>query len=232
MIKVEYRAEYLVRCGVEYCSREIQRFIKQSLKIEKFDIQAQEIHLACDVQGYRFNFLDKFRFKTRQTSSKIYDDQENELQKNATYFKALNLGSIYYGQGDQLMRIYNKSVQIKTHYEASFIENVWRLNNNYDPNKDVWRIEFQIRRKRIKEFFSQYGTLTDSSNCIASIPDLWTYMIDFYGFKDVSRDNTIYIITGEKIKKDGTPKLLTKYAYRKILSRADVHPLWSHIPLS
>ena len=46
-----------------------------------------------------------------------------------------------------LARIYNKSEEIKTTGKEWF-KTIW-LDNGWEGKKDVWRIEFQLRRKAL-----------------------------------------------------------------------------------
>ena len=48
-----------------------------------------------------------------------------------------------------LARIYNKSEEIKTTGKEWF-KTIW-LDNGWEGKKDVWRIEFQLRRKALEE---------------------------------------------------------------------------------
>ena len=58
-----------------------------------------------------------------------------------------------FGSGSVLARIYNKSHQAKQKLDDAYFALLTERNpNSFDPEQDVWRIEFQLRREGIKGF--------------------------------------------------------------------------------
>lgn len=74
----------------------------------------------------------------------------------------------YFGKGDML-RVYNKTREL-AHSKKLWFLSVWEQHPDYKPDQDVWRIEFQARRQRLKELgitslailFANPGALLDA----------------------------------------------------------------------
>ena len=58
-----------------------------------------------------------------------------------------------FGSGSVLARIYNKSHQAKQKLDDAYFALLAERNpDTFDPEQDVWRLEFQLRREGIKGF--------------------------------------------------------------------------------
>lgn len=82
-------------------------------------------------------------------------------------------GFTFGGGGPLLSRIYNKSLEIKTKGKLWF-RDIW-LENNKKPENEVWRVEFQIRRKVLKEFsvYSIQDFLDKEAEIWAYLTQIW-----------------------------------------------------------
>lgn len=222
-IKIEYRAEYLARYGYVKCVTQTTNFLKNILP--HFRQIANEIHLCTDIQGYDFTMLDFFRMKSRTRSKELYHEEDT-----TSYYEGMKFTGFTLGKGDFMIRVYNKTHEIKKFPEKSFVKpSRWFVSPLYNEDKEVWRIEVQIRREKLKHYFNDKRFLDDSINCLNSIPDIWSLFMERFHHKDLSDDSIVEIIKGKKKLKKGGEKLLSKYAIRKRFQRSELTPLWQNI---
>lgn len=222
-IKIEYRAEYLASYGYVKCVNQLQDFLKEILP--HFNAVASEIHLCTDLQGYDFTILDFFRMKSRARKKEFYNDEDSR-----GFFEGHKFTGFTLGKGDFLIRVYNKTWEIKKYPEKSFVKpSRWLMSPFYNEDNEVWRVEVQIRREKLKHYFNDKKFLDDSINCLNSIPDIWSLFMERFEHKNLDDESIIEIMKGKKLQKNGNEKLLSKYAVRKRFQRADLTPLWSKI---
>lgn len=225
IIKVEFRSEFLARVGHIRAIKLVNKFISSILPTHK--IKVSEIHLACDVQGYEFNNLDFYRIKTLSRNKRGFSEVDNK----EFYFDSSSCTGLSFGKGDLMLRIYDKTVEINKNKKKAFIEATrWIPNNLYNPDKKVWRIEFQLRRNHFKHLSSDtYGLLDSLESVINSIPDLWGYCVNKFTHKEISNQHIFDRLQGYKTLKNGSIKAITKEAIKKQFQRADITELWSSI---
>jgi hypothetical protein len=81
-----------------------------------------------------------------------------------------------YGQGDVVVRVYNKVKEI-AHSKKSWVKESWAFAGGYDKALPVWRIEVQLRRKALSELgidhpaqvLDRPGALLDYGLCWANL---------------------------------------------------------------
>lgn len=76
-----------------------------------------------------------------------------------------------FGKGDLSARLYNKSQEVKASGKDWFRE-YWR-RAGWDGETEVWRLEFQFRRERLKSFGAR--ALDEIHQ---SVPELWRYAME------------------------------------------------------
>lgn len=227
-IKIEYRASFLVNYGLSRCVQIMQDYVKGFIHAD-FISKVQEIHIAADTQGHNFTLLDIVRFKTRSRTVKVHDG-DDEFVGRQMVFSSRRMETLYFGGSNNKLRIYDKTKEIAGHPESGHIERLWRLNPKYDDSRDVWRVEFQIRRPILKQLFNEQNESYEyTAVLLDSISGLWDFFINYFSYRDLNRDTTLNIIEGHWQKKDGTFKLLTKEAERNIYKKSEIHPLWKTI---
>lgn len=227
-IKIEYRASFLVNYGLNEAVKKVWDYLSQNIHSD-FISKVQECHNACDIQGHRFTLLDIARFKTRSRKVKVHDGDDDYIGRQMV-FSSRRMETMYFGGSNNMLRIYDKTKEIHDHPDSGHIQRLWRLNPDYNPIKDVWRIEFQIRRPILKQLFNLNGESYEYTKVLLSnMAGLWDFSINYFSYRDISRDNTLNIIEGHRQLKDGSFKLLTKEAERQILKKSDIHPLWEMI---
>lgn len=228
-IKIEYRASFLVKNGLHGAHKIVNDFIKENIHTDYLS-KVQEIHLACDTQGHSFNLFDIYRFKTRSRKIKAYDGDDGDIGRSMV-FTSRKLETLYFGSSNNMMRIYNKTNETKIHPESGHVKQLWELsNNNYDENKDVWRIEFQTRKVNLQKLFNENRESFEYTKVLLdNVPALWDYFIKHFSYRDIKEDLAIDLIKGYWTTKEGNQKLFTKEAERKIFQRSEINPLWSLI---
>lgn len=223
--KVEFRAHFLQRYGYISAVQKVNKFLKDHI-ISSYKIKISEIHLHCDVQGYDFTILDFHRTKTRTRNNRYYDD---EIGCDSFYYSGRSFQGFMKGGGDYLMRVYNKTKEIKKYPNKSFIEGLWATNKDYDKTKPVFRIEFQIRREKLKNMVIDGQVLDGFEIILNNINNLWGRCLEDFSLRDMSDKDTTEIMLGFKTLKNGDQKILEVEAVRQRFKRSDVHPLWKVI---
>lgn len=223
VIKAEFRAEFLLRNGYNKAIALVKDIINNLL--ENYKVKVSEIHLAKDIQGYEFSMFDLHRIKTL---SKIKTIFHNDI--NSEYYFGNRFSGFSIGKGDELLRVYNKTLEIAQKKEKSFISVLaWQNNPNFNPKKNVWRMEFQLRRERLKHLLGDNGLLDSLDNVLNSIHSLWTYCVNRFVHKNISTQHLVEQIQCFKLLKDGTFKYLDAETLRKRFQRADISHLWDSI---
>lgn len=221
VIKAEFRSEFLLRNGYKRAITTVNGIIELMLK--NYFIKVSEIHLAKDIQNYNFNILDFYRLKTLKRNKQIFNQDTN------IFYNGLKFTGFSIGKGDEMLRIYNKSHEIDKNKEKAFVQYLsWDVNPDYDEDKTVWRIEFQLRRKKLKELYSSWGIMENLKSLLSSISSIWDYLINTFVLKELSIKECQEIQSGYKIKDDELI-ILNQEAIKKRFQRADNHKLWDFI---
>ena len=113
--------------------------------------------------------------------------------KNAVYSEHSKIQTIAFGKGDTVIRIYDKVAEIEQQSGKAFFYELW------GQTEDVWRIEFQLRRERLK----RAG--------INTIEDLNDYQNDV--LRDIAQRHTT----------------LRRPVSDRNKSRWPLHPLWKQL---
>jgi len=224
VVRVEFRASFLARVGhknaIDYVLRLVNRefFTSHLVKIS-------EIHLATDVQGYNFHELDRQRFRTRKSTTKLHEERN---ETDSFYFRGKKFTGFSYGQGDDMIRVYNKTVEIQKNPDKAFIKMfAWEKNPDYNPDKEVWRIEVQYRRAKLKTMYDDENGLLDGfENVLNAIPSLWKRALDSFTLIDLKEEIALEHFLGWSRNALGYKEPLLTDTVRHRIHRADVHPLW------
>lgn len=223
VIKVEFRAEFLLRNGYNIAINLVKDIINTLLT--NYKIKVSEIHLAKDIQGHEFNTFDFHKIKTLSKSKELFHNDTSSEYYFGNRFTGFSIG-----KGDQMLRIYNKTVEIAKKKEKAFISVLkWQINPNFDPSKNVWRMEFQLRRARLKELLGKDGLLDSLDNVLRSIHSLWTYCVKSFVHKNLTNEDIFDQLQGFKYLKDGSIKYLSVDALRQRFLRAETSLLWDSI---
>ena len=121
------------------------------------------LDICVDTDEVEFFETEIDEFITRAKSKKTH--YVSEKYKNGRLLSGFTIG-----RGQPLLaRIYDKTREIKSSNKIWF-KDIWN-ENGWDENKDVWRVEFQLRRKILKEI--KIDQVTDLWGKETS---LWNYL--------------------------------------------------------
>jgi hypothetical protein len=227
IMKVEFRASFLARVGHKSALDFVLKFIKKYVLCD-FNVKISEIHLATDVQGYNFTELDYYRFKTRKRNNVKHT---SDADIDNIYYTGRKFTGLTFGSGDEMLRIYDKTEEIRKYPDKAFIRDfAWSNNPNYAPNERVWRIEIQYRRAKLKTIYTEKEGLLDGySNILNSLSDLWGRALEVVEHKDLSDNHCLEMIKGYKTNKDGSLSLISNDAIRQRYLRAETSDFWEFL---
>lgn len=184
--------------------------------IEVIGNKISRIDMCCDSDENPFLESDLKGFVTRAKSiNKEYDKAEQDQVNH--YYKRFSGFSI--GRGNPLLcRIYNKSIEISKS-KKDWFKFIW-LQKGWTANSEVWRIEYQLRRKVLKEF--RAGSM---ESFIDKEDDIWLYLTkEWLVLRSPSDDN----VSRWKVKRKWEPiqKCGIKYfavpATREIIKKGNL----------
>lgn len=224
IVKVEFRAEYLAKCGYVTCVNDVQRLIVNEF-ITNPVYRVNEIHLATDIQGYEFSPLDFYRIRTLSRTRTVFNDDE----KNS-YFLNQRFTGMTFGKGDLMLRIYDKTAEINKNRKKGFIEVYkWQFHPDFDKNKRVWRIEGQIRREKLKELALDDFSIDSLEQVLNNIPSIWTLFVSRFVHKSLTNKEIQEQQQGFKYLKKGGIKIITPDSVRMRFNKASISEMWEAI---
>lgn len=161
-IFVRFMSEFLWQYGYEKAfDNFMEWFNKLNVKIIGTRISRLDICLDIDEIDFFKEDIDKFVTKANKVARHYVDSD---------YYENKDFSGLTIGRGGLIScRIYDKTLEIKKSQKKWF-EEIWK-NNGWDNMKNVWRIEFQIRRKALKEF--NINSVLDIKQ---QITELWGYL--------------------------------------------------------
>jgi hypothetical protein len=229
VIKVEFRSEFLARVGYIRCLELVNNFVSKVF-LDDYIIKISEIHLATDIQGYNFCPLDYYRVKTRSRTSEMFEEV-TEHAKGSLYGTATSFSGFTFGGGNYRLRVYDKTLEINKYKNKAFAKtHYWENSPDYKDGLNVWRIEMQYRREKLKTFQSSDLDILDGySSVLNSIPDIWSRALSDFVVKDISDIDCFNILRRKRTLKDGSEKPLTKNAIYQIFKRSEPLEAWQTI---
>lgn len=160
-IYVRFISSFLWQYNYKRAYELFKKWFLDTFQIKILDTKISRLDICCDIDEISFKADDNKRIVTRARKKEIMNvDSENYEGKIFSGFTI--------AKGSPLMcRIYNKTLEIKKSNKIWF-EDIWKQYNWNGEN--VWRIEFQVRRKILKEF--KIEKIEDIEN---KIEPLWAY---------------------------------------------------------
>ena len=227
IMKIEFRASFLARVGHKSALDFVLDFVKKYIIVD-FNVKISEIHLATDIQGYNFTELDYYRFKTRKRNN-VKHTAVNDIDN--IYYAGRKFTGLTFGSGDEMLRIYDKTEEIRKFPDKAFIRDfAWINHPDYVRDERVWRIEIQYRRAKLKTLYTdKEGLLDGYSNILNSLPELWGRALEKVEHKNLSDKHCLEMITGYKTLGDGSLSLISNDAIQKRYRRAETSDLWEFL---
>lgn len=151
---VQPRAEFIHAAGIE----QVVQWCRDTFEpvLGWVGWQASRIDLFADVQGWSLEAEDRSRFIARANA-------------RSTYELADDLTGLSWGMGGAVAaRIYDKTLESQRS-RTDWWPSVW--GDAYDPECQVVRIEFQVKRDALREF-----SLNSPDDVLASRRPLWDYL--------------------------------------------------------
>ncbi len=139
--------------------------------------QVSRVDICADSDSVVFKQIDTKGVITR--ARKKEDCFVSGEHTNGRRFSGFRVGI----GGPLLARIYNKTMEIQKSGKDWF-KQIWR-EHGWNEEKDVWRVEFQLRREVLKEF--SINTIED---LLEKEEGLWAYLThEWFTIRQPSRDN-------------------------------------------
>jgi len=118
------------------------------------------LDICIDFQGWRPAFEEMRGMVCPATFHPIYPSVDNPE-------------TFQFGKDKIVMRLYNKTRELQ-HSCKGWMHKIWKMCPGYDPDKDVWRIEFQFRREALTELGAR-----DPAKAFESLPNLIGFGLDW-----------------------------------------------------
>jgi hypothetical protein len=142
-------------------------------------LTASRVDLYVDTQGWEPGHAEFSRFVTRGTHRRILEEPRQLHQEGR------QVSGFTFGRGAVMCRIYNKTLQLKKKGETWPLE-IWRA---MDPERSVWRIEFQFRRAALKDFRLDGEQLHSIADVLAVRQALWEYATEWLSLRVPTADS-------------------------------------------
>lgn len=162
-VMMELQPIYCTRRSLEHLHYHLETIINE-LGAKVSWIKPSELHLTCDIATSRdmqiTDFLDhnqahKYTARARQARYIEIENTTLDEETNETILHGRKTRYFRIGSSDLMLRIYNKTSELKAHPEKA-----WEAQNWKNPKAPhVTRVEFQIRRQKLHEF--EIETLND-----------------------------------------------------------------------
>lgn len=162
-VYVKFKSLYLWSLGYKKAFYEIEDFIYKINEDESARNVVSRIDICADFINWRPKLLDYNNFIKRAVhSSAIHKEDFSE-----SYYKGKKLTGFTFGKKNIVCRLYNKSEEIKNSNKQWFYD-MWGEEYN---DKEVWRLEFQLRRDALKRF-----DLNTVEETYEKLDNIWAYL--------------------------------------------------------
>jgi hypothetical protein len=139
-VYVQLRAQFIHEQGVGAALADVASHLASEFFKGEFTVDLSRLDVYADIQGWQPDALDFGRIVTRARARTLYEGRSGDGE---LFEYGRRLSGFSFGRGDFVARIYDKRLQmsvIGTDWQGA----VWK---DEDPDAQVWRIEFQARRR-------------------------------------------------------------------------------------
>lgn len=172
---VQVHSAYIHSLGVDAAADTVTGILRRWLFRDSMSVVVSRIDVYADVQGWEPTHSDYRRFVCRAVTRRQFDAPA-EIEREM-HSAGVSLSGYTFGRGDVVARIYNKTLELRRRGQDWPLA-VWSA---FDPERAVWRVEFQYRRKALK-------ALRTVSDVLAARQDLWEYGTDWLSLRTPTRD--------------------------------------------
>jgi hypothetical protein len=191
-IWIQLQSDGIYSIGIKALLELINDFLFK--EVSKGSYPVNRIDLNCFI-NYNFSFVDKTMFATRKRSYAVYGELGNHKE----------VQTVYVGKKPFLLRLYNKSKQLKETSKNDVLMFEHFANNGLDVTKTIYNIEFEMHRQYLKSF-----GVTELYEILKNAQNLFKKAMDDIRLIDISN------ITQKDIENNSK-------------SRAKTHPLWQEV---
>jgi hypothetical protein len=141
-------------------------------------LAVSRIDLYADTQGWDVSLDDLPRFVTRARRRRAWPGEPQ------VHTDGYQLSGYTFGSGHLLCRIYDKTRLLRKVGET-WLREIWE---DLDPDRPVWRVEFQFRRGVIRELSIDGEHPHSVADALAVRQALWEYGTEWLSLRDPSAD--------------------------------------------
>lgn len=165
-VQVNFSSAYLWSYGHQGAYDRFIDWFENSFNLKITGTRISRLDICVDTDEAEFSQKDISGVVTySKTKTLHYNNTVDDVNYSGRKFTGLTIG-----RGSTILcRIYDKTMEIQKSGKEWF-KDIWQ-KNQWNENKPVWRVEFQLRRKVLKEF--SIDSVQDSFDNLES---LWKYL--------------------------------------------------------
>lgn len=165
-VKVNFASEYLWSYGHQEAYQRFIDFFQITFNLQITGTRISRLDICVDTDEAEFNQKDIFGVVTySKTKTLHYISPVDDVNYSGRQFTGITIG-----RGKSILcRIYDKTKEIQKSGKEWFKE-IWE-KSHCKPDKPVWRVEFQLRRKVLKEF-----SIDSVEDSFQNLESLWKYL--------------------------------------------------------
>jgi hypothetical protein len=171
-VYVQLHSAYIHAVGLEAAAQETERTLLRHVFPKGFTPMASRVDVYADEQGWEPVHADFHRFVCRGVRRRMYE-VPREL-----HGRGRQLSGFTFGAGDILARVYNKTLETALR-GVTWPALLWEA---HDPERPVWRVEFQYRRKALSSF-----GLRSIGDVLHGRQGLWDYGMRWLSLREPGR---------------------------------------------
>lgn len=168
-IYVKFISGFLWKYGYKEAFEIFINWFNNTFKSHIIGNRVSRLDICLDIDEIEFVPNDVNNFFSKARKREVCYPKINECIDSIN-FNGRNFTGFVIGKGSPLLcRIYDKTLEIINSSKEWFKE-IW-IENNWNQNNTIWRIEFQIRRKILKELkISNVYDIEDN------VEGIWAYL--------------------------------------------------------
>lgn len=165
-VKVNFSSSFLWSYGYQAAYYQFIEWFQKAFDLKVTGTRISRLDICVDTDEAEFKMCDINGIVTySKTKSMHFQNNVDDVNYSGRDFTGFTIG-----RGNTIMcRIYDKTKEIKKSGKEWFKE-IWK-KNNWNEQKPVWRVEFQLRRKVLKEFL-----LESVEDTFLELDGLWKYL--------------------------------------------------------
>ena len=174
-LRVRFKSQFLWRYGWQDAVRKVDEWIRSWAVVA--EVKISRIDVMADLKGSLPILSPELKEVVTRANKK------SELGTYKRYSGGKKPSGYTFGANELMCRIYDKTAEILRSGKKWF-EHLWRENGR-EKGESVTRVEFQCRRKIIRQF--QIETLED---LFSRVPDLWKYLtVEWLAIRIIQADS-------------------------------------------